>query len=177
MSAGKILTQISFSMGLGLLGFVGVSALLQSGLLGPNKNVITVNTENELLQQAEEDALATLPRFLELAETDPSDWGPISLKIGMRGAEMLEFIWVENIERAGPGSFRGTLANDPVELTGLDLGSRVVFDQEQVSDWAVIIDGKGYGYYSVRAFRELVSEEEAAQLTAFLSTEPLPPNF
>jgi len=177
MSFGTVVSQIGLSLGLGLCGFVGVSALLNSGLLGPDPNVMEINSENELIQKAQADATATLPRFLELADSNPSGWGPISLKVGMQGRDMVEHIWIEDIEASGPNSFAGKLANDPVGLTGLELGSRVFFDREQVSDWAVVIDGKGYGYYSVRAIKEFVSDEEAAQLTAFLSEEPLPPDF
>ena len=177
MSLARTLGQVSFSLGLGLLGFVGVSVILQSGILGQSRNVVTLNTELDSLQQATSEAQATLTRFLDLAETNPEGWGPISLKVGMRGAEMMEHIWIEDVERAGQGTFRGTLANEPVELTGLELGSRIIFEREQINDWAVIIDDKGYGYFSARATMEYLSEEEAARMTAFLSDNPLPPNF
>ncbi|MEM8536752.1 MAG: DUF2314 domain-containing protein [Pseudomonadota bacterium] len=177
MSFGKVVTQVMFSLGLGLCGFVGVSALLNSDLLGPDENVITIGGETEIMVAAQEQAAQTLPRFLELANSQPEGWGPISLKVGMRGRDMVEHIWIEEIEEQSNGGFAGKLANDPVGLTGLELGSRVFFDKEQVTDWAVVIDGRGYGYYTVRAISDFVSDEEAAQYAAFLSEQPLPPGF
>ena len=177
MSVGKVATQVAFSLGMGLCGFVGVTALLNSGLLGSDENVLTIGGENEVMVAAQQEAATTLPRFLELAATTPAGWGPISLKVGMQGRDMVEHIWIEDIEASGSGSFAGKLANDPVALTGLNLGSRVFFDREQVTDWAVIIDGRGYGYYTIRASKDFVTEEEAAQFSAFLADQPLPPEF
>lgn len=178
MSVTESLSRLGLIAGLGLVGYVGITAV-NAGVTstGPDENIMTIATENELMQQAEKDAVATLPRFLELAATEPASWSPITLKVGMQGSDMIENIWVDNIKTAGPSSFSGTLANNPMQLAGLTMGSRVIFEENQITDWAVQVDGRGYGYYSVRAIAELVSEEEGAQLRAFLASDPLPPSF
>lgn len=178
MSISKSLSQFGLIAGLGLIGYVAVTTLSPNTFAaGPDENVVTIATENELMQQAEVDAIATLPRFLEMAATAPDGWSPMMLKIGMQGTDMVENIWVENIQTAGATSYSATLANNPMQLEGLQLGSRVIFENQQITDWAVQINGRGYGYYSVRAIAALVSEEEAAQISALLAPDPLPPGF
>jgi uncharacterized protein YegJ (DUF2314 family) len=177
MSFAKSASQFGLIIGLGLVGYVGFNTLSTALDPGPDENIMTIATENAQMIAAEASAVDTRPRFLEMAATNPSGWSPITLKVGMQGTDMIENIWVGDISNIGDGSFAGRLANDPMALAGLKMGSRVVFEENQISDWAVMINERGYGYYSVRAIAELVSEEEAEQLMSFLSSDPLPPGF
>ncbi len=176
MSLAKYIGQIGILGSLGCLGFVAVSFLSERASPTDN-NVLTLGTENELMRAAEASATETLPRFLELAATNPGNWQDISVKVGIQGTEMVENIWIGDIEKLDETLFAGQLANEPVDLGGLEIGSRVEFDLDQITDWSVVIDGRGYGYYTVRAITDMVSDEEAAQINAFLSSDPLPPKF
>lgn len=88
----------------------------------------------------------------------------------------LEHIWVDNSARNGD-RFTGTLANEPDDLGAWRNGSEVTFNHDQISDWGINIDGRGYGYFTVRVMLPRLDKESAAGLRAWLSEDPLPADW
>ncbi|MDJ0827674.1 MAG: DUF2314 domain-containing protein [Rhodobacter sp.] len=166
--------------GLALLVMVGQ----QTGLLSSKSsasvgvdvenNVVRVRSGDQTIEEAVRQARQSLPAFLERAESAPSGWEMVSLKVALEGDTMVENIWVSDFQRPGFEIFTGRLANDPVDLPGLKAGDLVKFSYDQISDWAFVENGRGYGFYTTRVLTEGISEEELAMMNAFLSPDPVP---
>lgn len=137
-------------------------------------NVVMIATGDTKIEVARADARAALPRFLEAAAEKPADWENVTLKVAFEGATMIENIWVSDFHPTEGENFEAVLANEPVDLPGLHAGDRVTFHYSQIGDWAFIQSGKGYGFYSVRAMKDQMSEEQIAAVDEFLSADPLP---
>jgi len=73
------------------------------------------------------------------------------VKAGITVDDVTEFIWIE-VLGLEPDFIHGTLANDPVDLGDLALGSRVEVPLADLSDWAYAKgDGPPVGLFSVQA--------------------------
>ena len=73
--------------------------------------------------------------------------------------------------------FEGVFSNGPVNVPDMELGDAVAFSRFVIEDWGLVVEGRGYGFYSVRAFLPHMEPEEAAQLHAFLAPNPLPDDW
>ena len=176
------LKRVFFWGGLALAVWIGQ----QTGVLGSKEsfavqgatednNVVIVATEDEAMTQAQASAQKTLPKFLIVAQTAPADWQASTLKVALQGGTQIENIWVSNFKALSERSFEAVLGNDPVDLPGLQAGDRVTFNYEQIVDWAFVKEGKGYGFYSVRAILPMMEGQQREGMVAFLSTQPEPP--
>mgnify|MGYP000632655342 CR=1 FL=1 len=81
--------------------------------------------------------------------------------------------WQGNLRRER-GQLVGDLANEPAGLSGRHLGSRVVVDDAQVSDWAIIANEGMYGSFTTRVMLPFIDPNEAASLRQMLTPQPLP---
>ena len=62
-----------------------------------------------------------------------------------------EFIWI-NVQGLAGDEIHGTLENEPMNLEGLQHGSKVIVDKEVVSDWAYSQEGEMRGFFSKEVF-------------------------
>lgn len=133
--------------------------------------VVMFSDDDPEMATAVKDALASLDRFLQFADENP-DVSLVKVAFPAKGRSGDEIIWVDRFQ--GSEDFVGHLANHPNDLGDLTLGSQVRFSRTQIRDWGAVIDGQGYGHFTVRATLDRVSEEDAANLRFFLSDDPLP---
>lgn len=119
-----------------------------------------------------------LPDFLAAFGVGPAnEWPSYSLKVGLPDATGgTEHIWVDSLRFEGY-TLVGALANHPVNLPGMSLGSRIAIDQAQVSDWMIVRGDRAYGGYTLRVMLEDLPQAEAAALRAFLAQDPVPPDW
>ncbi|MGR3271803.1 DUF2314 domain-containing protein [Thalassococcus profundi] len=162
---------------------VAVWAGQQSGMLSgssnaapaPAQNVAFVATFDARMSTARVKAQHSLPGFLtRMASGDTRGWEGPAVKVAIPGTHQVENIWVADILPEGEGAYTGRLSNDPVNLDGLKRGDRVAFGADQMVDWTVTLDGRAYGHFGARAMLPVMDEDQAAQISAVLSTDPLP---
>lgn len=140
-----------------------------------DSNVVGVAADDPTMTAAIQEAQKHLPRFLEKLQTSPETWQNPALKVALEGAGgAIEHIWVTGFQEVSPLKFEGRLDNEPVNLPGLSAGDTVEFTADQISDWSFLENGRGYGFYTVRALLDTIPEAQAEQMRAFLSEEPLP---
>ncbi|MBB3209730.1 uncharacterized protein YegJ (DUF2314 family) [Rhodopirellula rubra] len=98
--------------------------------------------------------------FQQRASHDKADDGPsFVVKAKITAGDSTEFIWVDVIGLE-PKFVHGHLANDPVALGDLKLGSQVEFPIEDVCDWCYEKDDEPVGLFSLEAIRQI---QEAQQ--------------
>jgi uncharacterized protein YegJ (DUF2314 family) len=83
-----------------------------------------------------------------------------------------EFIWAEPVRREG-AEIVARLANEPVHLRNLRLGSEVRVSRDLIADWTYTRNGKAYGHFTTRALKKLATPEELAEIEGVLSPTPL----
>lgn len=135
-------------------------------------NVTYVDRLDPEMNKARASAEASLPQFLEHAAAGQLEQ-PL-LKVAFSTVNGLEHIWVEEFAAAETGGFYGYLANEPVAIEGASYGSRVEFTRLMISDWAFTENGRGYGFFTVRAILPGMDAQTRAQTVAFLSPDPVP---
>ncbi len=143
-------------------------------LAASDDNVVMVQEDDPKMALAETLAKKHLAKFLSVAESAPASWEDASVKVAMQAEGGIENIWVGEFQKIDGTTYRGRLANEPVCIPGLHLGDMVTFSQAQIGDWAYVENGKGYGYYSVRALMDRMPQEQVEMMTAFLSPNPVP---
>jgi len=117
--------------------------------------VMDFDPDDPEMNAAVRQAQHTLPLFLEAALEGKEVSAPdVLVKVALpRASDPMtnENIWVDRFQRVGPDEFLGCLANEPVDLAHLGLGSRVFFSQAQIVDWSVFSpDGRLHGNYTSR---------------------------
>ena len=173
----------------GLVALVGVGIAGQKTGLIPTEisgdvpqisdenNVVVTVLDDPKIIQATELARVNLDQFLAASANPPASWSNLSIKVALQSSGPVENIWLSNFGPLNDGRWAGDLSNKPQYLPGLNLGDRVEFEHAKIVDWAFIENGKGYGFYSVRALLDEVVEEERAGLIAFLAEPPLPASW
>lgn len=87
-----------------------------------------------------------------------------------------EHIWVDTLHMEGE-RLMGRLANRPVYLPGMELGSPVEVRAEQISDWSITRADGMYGNFTTRVMIGRMSNEEAAPYRRAMSVTPLPTDW
>ena len=105
-----------------------------------------------------------------------------TVKIRIKTESGSEHIWVSDLSPTKfigrkPIEFTGLLSNKPEDIAGMELGDQIAFSRFVIEDWGLVVEGRGYGFYSVRALLPYLPEEEAVPLNAFLMPSALPDDW
>ncbi len=140
--------------------------------------VVYYEASDAAMNAAIAEAQRWTPAFLaDFRQTPAYDRASYSLKVGLPTPfGGFEHIWVDQL-RYENDQLVGALANQPVELPGLRLGSRVVIDEAQISDWMIVRGELAYGAYTMRVMLDDLPREDADAMRAFLARDPVPPDW
>jgi uncharacterized protein YegJ (DUF2314 family) len=72
-----------------------------------------------------------------------------------------EFLWITN-PCLQHGMFSGTLSQTPQHAKGISPGETVHISESQVADWMYVQDGKLVGGYTLRLWRNRMTQQEKA---------------
>lgn len=170
--------------GLALLcaAFVATNAFPSTGpVSAATSDTVVMFSESDARMNAAQDAALThFSRFLDhVLEASGQARADAAIKVALplEGDAGTEVIWITPFAERD-GLFIGALANEPRFLTGLTAGDVVSFDASQVRDWSFYgPDGKMYGSYTTRVILADLEPDQAAQIRALLSTQPLPSDW
>ena len=107
------------------------------------------------LKSAEEEARRRFSEFETAFEKKDGTKFAIKARISSDGNS--EHIWIE-VDQITESNIRGRLGNDPVDLAGLKMGSRVEVERGQVEDWAFLRSGAPVGLFTVAAIQQIEKE-------------------
>jgi len=77
----------------------------------------------------------------------------------VNGENIVEHMWINDIDFDGE-NIKGTLVNEPTELTNVSNGDYVEIPRNQISDWLFATQDKTYGGYTIQAMRSEMNEAE-----------------
>ena len=129
------------------------------------ETVQTDRTDGEILRIAEE-ARRTLPVFFRhLTRAEAGEEG-FSIKYPFKADEgagiVMEQLWLTGIHFKD-GNYYGTVAGDPVYISGMKKGDTAVFDEEMITDWMYIRNGKISGGRSIKYLIETIPESRRSE--------------
>lgn len=108
--------------------------------------VVSAATEDAELAEAKRIAQR---RWREFSDAFAANSGNgFSVKAPITRDDRTEHIWVD-VEEIAPFGVWGLLGNEPVQLPGLRLGSRVEVPLADIEDWAYVSDGRTIGGFSI----------------------------
>jgi uncharacterized protein YegJ (DUF2314 family) len=116
------------------------------------------------MNQAIDQARATLPQFLRAFSNPNADQASFLLKVRFQSGHENEHIWLADLDLSKSLSL-GTVANKP-KLRGFDFMQRVTFRIADVSDWMYVQGGYLVGGYTTRLIRSRLSAQERAAMDA-----------
>jgi uncharacterized protein YegJ (DUF2314 family) len=138
-------------------------AALVLGLASPvlaEDATIKYAEDDPAMEAAIADAKATLPIFLRNAlDAEGVSLDEALVKVALPteagSPTSVEHIWVTPFARMADGSYAGLLANEPANLGPLQVGDRVDFTEEMISDWHFNApSGRYLGSYTSRVMYE-----------------------
>lgn len=97
--------------------------------------LVSVNHDDPLMREAEQTARERFPEFVAAWETQAGK--DFMLKAPVERGGTTEFIWI-NVTAMEGDRLYGTLANEPFQLAGLSLGSKVSVAVGDLNDWGYI---------------------------------------
>ena len=113
--------------------------------------VVNISGDDPRMKRAVEEAKERWPEFIAAYEAGNGD--NFSIKAPVSDGRNTEFIWIEVKEIDGE-NIAGDLANDPVDLQFMKLGSRVRTTLSELNDWAYIKDGDLIGGFTVKVLQD-----------------------
>jgi uncharacterized protein YegJ (DUF2314 family) len=132
------------------------------------------SADDPTMNRAIKTAQDTLPGFIAFLQKNPDQVEYASFKVAIKGTDYVEHIWVNNLKGLGNTTVEGTLNNNPNNLSGKRLGSKVKFSLSSVSDWSLYRNGEGYGSYTLRVIAKQLKGKDRQSLETYLSDKPLP---
>jgi len=118
-----------------------------------NVPVIEISDDDPDMIAAVQKAKDTWPEFVAAFNEKADDCSNFGAKVKMTVDGETEFIWLEVIGLE-PRYVHGKLANDPVALGDLQLGSQVEVPLEDVQDWCYLKNAEPVGLYSLAAIQK-----------------------
>lgn len=118
--------------------------------------VVAVDGDDPRMQAAVEEARRRWPEFVAAFEEHGP--GQCSVKCPITAAGNTEFIWLE-VTAIENETIYGTLANDPMDLGALKLGSRVKASAGELNDWIYFDDTDAmHGGFTIKVVEEISKE-------------------
>lgn len=171
----KMLAAIGFALA---LSFVQPAWAQKAETAREPDAIVEFSDEDAQMNAAIAEARRTYPQFLAHFDAAPAqDSSNYLLKVGLPSAGGgHEHVWIDGLRREN-GRLVGALANEPGDLPGMHVGSRIEIDDALVSDWAIITRAGMYGGFTQRVMLPHLSPSEAAELRRMLAPTLLPPDW
>ena len=125
----------------------------------PDK-VISVGDDDIEMNEAIEQARATLDDFLALSRSPPRGTRSFKLKVKFADENGAEHMWVTPFIQSGD-NFSGVLANTPETVKNVQQSTIVHFGRADITDWGYVRDGKQFGSFTVCVMLRRMAPEEA----------------
>lgn len=127
-----------------------------------NVPVIPISGDDPHMRAAVATAKQRWPEFVQAFEQRSEGYSDFCVKAKITVDEVTEYIWVDVIGME-PKYVHGNLANDPVDLGDLKLGSQVEFPIDDVQDWCYMKDDEPVGLFSLEAIKKAQQAQQSGE--------------
>ena len=117
--------------------------------------IVPISDDDPRMEAAVRDARHHWPEFVKAFEEGQGD--NFSVKAPICHGGKTEFIWME-VTAIENGVIYGKLANEPMDLGPLKLGSKITTSEDEVNDWAYFAGDEPHGLYTVKVLGEASQE-------------------
>jgi uncharacterized protein YegJ (DUF2314 family) len=164
-----------------LSGFLLSScSTIDSFLSGEAGNVQSVESSDREMNAAIAQARETLPEFIAAFQSPSPTQTYFGIKVEFPFGDgtAYEHLWISQLSYEA-GQFTGVVGNEPVYLEGVKLGDTVIINNEDITDWMIIDNGRMLGGFTVYVLLRDSSDREKEQFETeagfTLSDTPLLP--
>jgi len=144
--------------------YLGACQPVREFIAGEAGNVELVGSEDAQMNEAIRQAQESLDVFIRSFQSPAPTQTHFSIKVRFpygAGSDY-EHMWLDDISFDGE-HFGGTLANEPVYVSGLHLGDQVTARIADISDWEIVDDGRLLGGFTIHVLRNRMTAEERRQ--------------
>lgn len=121
-------------------------------------SIVPIGEDDPRMKAAVAEARANWPRFV--ADFHQKAGENFSIKAPLTHGDNVEFIWI-SVNSIADGKITGELANDPMDLGPLKLGSIVTVPESTLNDWAYVdSSGEPHGMYTVKVLSDAARENQ-----------------
>jgi uncharacterized protein YegJ (DUF2314 family) len=124
--------------------------------------VVGTASDDPEMDKAVEDARKSWSEFVKAFEAKEDGTENFGVKFPFDAPENKEFMWIE-VTSIDDEFVNGRLANDPVWVKDLKLGSKVKKKVSEVADWMYLKDGEMVGGYSVKILLKRQAEDQESK--------------
>jgi uncharacterized protein YegJ (DUF2314 family) len=149
------------------LVLVGLAACSRFSGDAPKDEVVYVKSGDATMAAAIAKARASLESFRTALAAPPTGSKSFSVKVGFPWGikDDREHIWLTEPKLAAT-TVTGTINNEPVDATSLELGEVVTAPLEDISDWMYVENGVLRGGYTLRVLLDKMSPETREKMLA-----------
>ncbi len=130
-------------------------------------DVYSVAGDDPDMNAAMDEARATLDDFAAQLDSPQPGQRYFSVKARLEDGLIVEHVWLDEPDISGD-TVRGYLSNEPLNVTGYEIGQPVTTTRDHVSDWMYVEDDVLQGGFTIRVIRDALSAEERAAFDADL---------
>ena len=122
----------------------------ESARTGTEPHVFKIKDDDRQMARATQRARKNVGTFIAALRRPTPEQRDFAVKKKFIRGEAVEHLWLTDVKFNG-NRFVGAVDNNPREIKGLKVGTRVSVNPDEISDWAFVDKGVLVGGYTVRA--------------------------
>ena len=123
-------------------------------------NIFNAEAADGQMNWAMEKARLTIGYFKACIQNPPENQFGHSLKVRIEDKNGIEHMWLGDLSLDDDGLYYGMVDNEPVTVESVKVGTRIGIPVEAISDWLLVEEGRLIGGYTIRVYRESLSDAE-----------------
>ena len=120
-------------------------------------DVVDVQNEDEGMNWAIQKANLTLHHFKHCLKLPKPNQQYFSIKVKIVDESRVEHIWLTEPSFDNEGNLFGVVGNEPIDVKSVKFNQKIGIDENLISDWMIIENGRLIGGYTIRAMRDKLS--------------------
>jgi uncharacterized protein YegJ (DUF2314 family) len=121
--------------------------------------IVMDDGNNPEMAQAMQNARASLPGFLKLAQRPRPAMRAMAVKVAVRDKDQTEFFCISPFSKTRMG-YVGLIDNEPRLVKSVKINGKIVFKETEIVDWMYVEHDRMYGNYTACALMKNETSEE-----------------
>ncbi len=130
-----------------------------------------VSEDDREMNQAIETARSRLNEFWAMHDNPKNGESDFMLKVKITDKNGVEHFWCTDLKKENK-KITGLIGNDPEIVKSVQFQDKITINENDITDWAYLKNGRMYGNFTVRALFKTMTKEELSEVKEFLSDNP-----